>query len=183
MKIIIFNLLALLILSCDTPSHVLPQKAENKTIIPSTNKQNKMKVQDVFVLICTDKMSECRDYYVTNFGFELSFESTIYTQLTIPSENGGAFSLALMPPDNPFTAEFKDVFNGKGAYVTIQVEHADTLYKRLKESGAPIITDIYDAPWGQRHFVTKDPNGTIVDVVQSIDVVDGYYDKYQVKGN
>jgi hypothetical protein len=93
----------------------------------------KMKVQDLFVLLCTDKLIECRDFYVKHFGFEVVFQSTIYIQLSIKSDSGTAFSLALMPPDNPFTKEFKDVYQGKGAYVTIQVEDTKKLYEQLKK--------------------------------------------------
>jgi len=140
-----------------------------------------MKVQDLFVLICTDKLIECRDFYVKYFDFEVAFQSTIYIQLSIQSENGSAFSLALMPPDNPFTAEFKDVFEGKGAYVTIQVEDIRKLYEQLKDEGLSFITPVRDELWGQRHFVTKDPNGTIVDVVENIEPAKGFYDQYQIK--
>ncbi len=46
---------------------------------------------------------------------------------------------------------------------------------------APIVRLVKDEGWGQRHFVDRDPHGTIVDVVQSIDSAPGYYDQYQVK--
>ncbi len=127
MKIYILTVFTLLIMACESPK----QKEENKneTINQPSKAKNKMKVQDVFVLIGTEKVKECKDFYIRNFGFEVAFESTIYTQLTIASESGGAFSLALMPPNNPFTDEFKQAFDGKGAYVTIQVANADDLYK------------------------------------------------------
>jgi uncharacterized glyoxalase superfamily protein PhnB len=140
-----------------------------------------MKVQDLFTLICTNKMIECRDFYVKHFGFEVAFQSTIYVQLSIKSESGGAFSLALMPPDNPFTKEFKDVYKGKGAYVTIQVTDTKQLYEQLKKEGLSFVTPVRDELWGQRHFVTKDPNGTIIDVVENIEPAKGFYDNYQIK--
>jgi uncharacterized glyoxalase superfamily protein PhnB len=143
----------------------------------------KMKVQDLFVLLCTDKLIECRDFYVKHFGFEVVFQSTIYIQLSIKSDSGTAFSLALMPPDNPFTKEFKDVYQGKGAYVTIQVEDTKKLYEQLKKEGLSFVTPVRDELWGQRHFVTKDPNETIIDVVENIEPAKGFYEKYEIKEN
>lgn len=166
-KLFLTVLLFLAVFSAFSQTNVKPKK--------------KMNVQDLFVLICTDKMIECRDFYVKHFGFEVAFQSTIYIQLSIKSDSGSAFSLALMPPDNPFTKEFKDVYQGKGAYLTIQVEDIKKLYAQLEKEGLSFVTIVRDELWGQRHFVTKDPNGTIIDVVENIAPAKGFYDKYEIK--
>lgn len=140
-----------------------------------------MRVEDVFVLICTDKMIECRDFYMEHFGFEVDFASTIYIQLKVATDSGGGFSIAFMPPDHPFGDGFREVFSGKGAYITIRVDDAQQVYERVKARGAPIIGELKDEKWGQRHFLTMDPNGTFVDVVEAIVPAEGYYDKYQLK--
>ncbi len=167
-----------------------PRKAAAPAVAPSpvstptslaAPARKPMKVQDVFLLICTDKVRECRDFYTTHFGFTTAFESSIYTQLTVESETGGAFSLAFMPPTNPFGPTFQAAYSGRGAYVTIQVAHAAEVFETIRKAGAPIVQPVRDEAWGQRHFVTQDPHGTIVDVVESIAVVPGFYDKYQVR--
>lgn len=140
-----------------------------------------MKVQDVFILLCTNRVFECRDFYVDHFGFEVAFQSTVYVQLKVASETGGQFSLAFMPPDHPFGNAFRDVFSGKGAYLTIQVADAAAVFARVKAQGAPILSEVKDEAWGQRHFLTQDPHGTVVDVVESIEPAAGYYDRYAVK--
>jgi len=140
-----------------------------------------MKIEDVFVLICTDRVFECRDFYVQHFGFVVSFQSTIYVQLHVDAPGGGGFSIAFMPPNHPFGDAYREVFSGKGAFVTIQVADAAQAFKRVRDAGAPIVLQLADEAWGQRHFMTQDPHGTLVDVVQSIDPVPGYYDQYEVK--
>jgi hypothetical protein len=35
-----------------------------------------------------------------------------------------------------------------------------------------------DEPWGQRRFALVDPAGAWVDVIQTIDPVPGFWDKY-----
>jgi len=140
-----------------------------------------MQVRNFFTLITTDRLFECRDFYIEHFGFAAAFESTIYIQLTVPSENGASFDLALMPPDHPFGESYRKVFNGEGAYLTFEVADAAAMYKKLKAEGAPIVAELKDEAWGQRHFLTRDPGGVTIDIVESIEPAAGYYDKYQVK--
>lgn len=141
-----------------------------------------MRVKDVFLLICTPKLYECRDFYVQTFGFKVGFESSIYIQLHIAGDSGGpGFSLAFMPPRQPFGPNFAAPYDGNGAYVTIEVEDAKARFEQVRASGAPIVQPLRDEGWGQRHFVTRDPHGTLVDVVQGIDPAPGYYDHYQIE--
>ncbi len=147
-----------------------------------------MNVRNVFALITTDKLFECRDFYVKHLGFTVAFQATIYLQLSVPSEGGGSFGLALMPPDNPFGQGYRDVydgsdvFNGRGLFLTIEVADAAVVYAKLKAEDAPIVAALKSEDWGQRHFMTRDPGGTIVDVVESIQPAPGYYDRFQVSG-
>ncbi len=132
-------------------------------------------------MITTGELLACRDFYVRHFGFEVTFQSAIYIQLGIPSESGSSFSLALMPPDHPFGGEFRDPFNGKGRYLTIEVADTAAIYQKLRAEGAPILLDLKREDWGQRHFMTRDPGGVKIDVVESIEPAAGYYDRYQLE--
>ncbi len=149
--------------------------------VTQTKESAPMKIRNVFALIVTDKLFECRDFYVKHFGFTAAFQTTIYIQLSVPSAQGSAFDLALMPPNNPFGEGYREKFNNKGMFLTIEVADAATAYEKLKAEGAPIIANLKNEDWGQRHFLTKDPGGMIIDVVESIEPAAGYYDKYQIK--
>jgi len=139
-----------------------------------------MKLQNVFALITTDNMAECRDFYVQHFGFEVSFESPIYLQLAVPSTDGHSFSLAFMPTHHPFGVVGQKPFPGQGLMITIQVADSAALYEKLKGKHAPIIHDLTTEAWGQRRFTLRDPAGVAVDVVQSdgIEVVPGYFEQF-----
>jgi uncharacterized glyoxalase superfamily protein PhnB len=50
--------------------------------------------------------------------------------------------------------------------VTVQVEDAAEAFASLKRTGAPIEYGLHDEPWGQRRFMTRDPGGVLVDVVE-----------------
>jgi catechol 2,3-dioxygenase-like lactoylglutathione lyase family enzyme len=54
--------------------------------------------------------------------------------------------------------------------VTIEVDDVDAVHERAQASRLPIELSLRDEDWGQRHFITRDPNGLAVDVVQVIPV-------------
>lgn len=142
-----------------------------------------MKVQDVFALITTDRMAECRDFYARHFGFEVAFESPIYMQLSVPSSQASGFCLAFMPTSHPFGVVGPEPFNGKGLMLTIQVADSAAVYAKVKAENGHIIHELKTEAWGQRRFTMRDPAGTAVDVVQSdgIEAEPGYYEQFAAK--
>jgi uncharacterized glyoxalase superfamily protein PhnB len=54
--------------------------------------------------------------------------------------------------------------------ITVEVENVDAVYERARSRALPIELDLRSEDWGQRHFITRDPNGLAVDVVQVIPV-------------
>jgi uncharacterized glyoxalase superfamily protein PhnB len=63
---------------------------------------------------------------------------------------------------------FRPAFEGRGLWIAIDVDDAAAEYRRLCALDAPIELPLRDEPWGDRHFVVRDPNGVGVDVVQRI---------------
>ena len=37
-----------------------------------------------------------------------------------------------------------------------------------KKAGLPILLSLRDEAFGQRHFITKDPNGVLIDIIKPI---------------
>ena len=161
------------ILASPVASGAPPQRKESPT----------MNVQDVFALITTDKMQECRDFYVRHFGFEVAFESPIYMQLSLKSQNGTGFSLAFMPTKHPFGVVGAEPFNGQGLMLTIQVADSAAVYAKIIAEHANIIHELKTEAWGQRRFTMRDPAGVAVDVVQmdGIEAQPGYYEQFVAK--
>ena len=50
----------------------------------------------------------------------------------------------------------------------LEVADVDREYNRLKKEGLPMLLDLKSEEWGQRHFITKDPNELLIDVIQNI---------------
>lgn len=113
--------------------------------------------------IITEKLEATKDFYTNNLGFGVTFENDFYLLLHTPNHHA---ELSFLLPNHPSQqAMFQTPFNGKGVYLTIEVEDVDAYYKELQEKGIPIALELRDEPWGDRHFSIIDPNGIGVDIV------------------
>ena len=137
------------------------------------------KIEDVFLLIITDKMAECQKFYETHFGFSTVFDSKVYLQLSSPEHDGRSFSLAFMPIRHPFGVVPQMAASGQGIMLTIQTADVDALHTKIVSEDVPVIHGPKSEPWGQRRFDVRDPAGTFVDVVQSIDPQPGWFDQFK----
>lgn len=55
-----------------------------------------------------------------------------------------------------------------GILLTFEVDNVDAVYARFLAAGLPIISPLRNEDFGQRHFITADPNGVLVDVITPI---------------
>lgn len=127
-----------------------------------TNAQttNKMKLN---AGIITQKLQETKKFYTEVLGFGVSFENEFYLLLHTPDQSA---EISFLQPNHPSQKPvFRSEFNGKGVYLTIEVENVDEVYKQLKDKGIQMEIEIRDEPWGDRHFAVKDPNGIGIDIV------------------
>lgn len=140
-----------------------------------------MKVRDLYPLITTPALAKVRDFYVDHFGFQVAFQATWFLYLVGPGEEGtrGA-TLAFMHPDHPSNPPGPESFNGLGMILTVEVSDAASVFERLERGGAPVVHPLTNEAWGQRRFMTRDPAGVLVDVVEQIAPADGYWDQYMI---
>lgn len=145
----------------------------------SSGKETIAHVRDLYPLITTPSLFEARDFYVRHFGFDVAFEASWFVYLTgqADGETRGA-TLAFMHPDHPSNPPGPETFDGKGMILTVEVADAKAAFDRLSMDGAPIVHPLTDEVWGQRRFMTRDPAGVLVDVVQQIDPQAGFWDRY-----
>ena len=148
-RLLLINLLATISFSCLAQTHL------------KTEKNIKMKLN---AGIITDKMKETKEFYTQYLNFGVTFENDFYLLMHTPD---GSAQLSFLLPDHPSQQPlFQDAFNGKGMYLTIEVDDVDKLYEKLKSQGVSIKIDIRDEPWGDRHFAIQDPNGIGIDLVK-----------------
>lgn len=129
-----------------------------------------MQHRSLFPVIVTSALATAREFYVRHLGFRVVFDADWYVHLRAPRiEDGVPVELAFMSPG--LTSQplpLHSAFNGQGVIVTLEVNDVDGLYQKLQQAGCEIITELQDEPWGQRHFLLRDPSGTLLDVVKPI---------------
>jgi catechol 2,3-dioxygenase-like lactoylglutathione lyase family enzyme len=127
----------------------------------TTKIQNKMKLN---AGVITTRLAESKAFYTNILGFGVTFENEFYLLLHTPNHEAEiSFLLPNHPSQQPF---FHKPFQGKGMYLTIEVDDVDSIYNQLKKKGVPIKIDIRNEPWGDRHFAIEDPNGVGIDIVK-----------------
>ncbi|MED4531529.1 VOC family protein [Metabacillus fastidiosus] len=123
-----------------------------------------MKVTGFYPVILTDDVCQTADFFVRNFQFEVVFEIDWYVSLKLNS-----FELAILHHrHNTVPSQIRHQHTNS-LILNFEVEDVDTLYDRLiRDAHLPIVLDLRDEDFGQRHFITSDPNGILIDVIQEI---------------
>lgn len=133
-----------------------------------------------YPLVTTADLPAAREFYTRHFGMQIVFEAS---WIVLLSDAGhGAITLGFMSVDHPSRPPGPETYAGQGMLLTIEVESADEMHDRLVAAGVPILYGVVDEPWGQRRFMTKDPAGLTLDVVQQIAPVHGWWDRYRTPG-
>ena len=134
-------------------------------------------INTLFPVLCSNNVATARDFYVRLFGFRIVFDAGWYAQLQDPSTP--AVQLGFVARDHETVPErFRTL--PRGVLVTVEVDDADAIYARARDLGLSIELPLRDEAFGQRHFMTVDPDGLIVDVVKLIPYSSEYAAAYAV---
>lgn len=124
-----------------------------------------MKVTSYYPVIMTDDVDGTAAFYAEHFGFEPLFSADWYVHLQ--SRENEHVTLAILDGSHE-TIPAAGRGKVSGLLLNFEVEDVDTVYDRLKGAGLPIMLDIRDEDFGQRHFITADPNGVLIDIIKPI---------------
>jgi len=113
-------------------------------------------VEDVFVI---------STFYQTHFGFRVLFDSDWYVHLQLTLD--ATVNLAILQGDHETIPE---AARGRvsGVLLNFEVEDVDAMYDEFMKKNLPILLALRDEPFGQRHFITRDPSGVLIDVITPI---------------
>jgi catechol 2,3-dioxygenase-like lactoylglutathione lyase family enzyme len=128
-----------------------------------------------YPIVITDRLRECRDFYVRWFELDVVFEAS---WIVVLGRDGEAPALAFMHSSHPSEPPTPGAYSGDGMFLTLQVDDARSEYERLTSAGLALALELTDEPWGQRRFAALDPAGMWVDVVEQIDPEPGWWDQY-----
>ncbi len=124
-----------------------------------------MKVTSYYPVIMTTRLSDTSAFYCRHFRFAPLFESDWYIHLQ--SQDDERVTLALLDPDHE-TVPQEARAPVAGMILNFEVEDVDAIYEACKSDGLPILKTLRDEEFGQRHFITADPNGVLIDVIKPI---------------
>jgi catechol 2,3-dioxygenase-like lactoylglutathione lyase family enzyme len=142
-----------------------------------------MRFNSFYPVIMTHDLAGSRAFYTGHFGFQVTFETDWYISLKTSQDQ--PFELALLNPDHPTVPkDFRRRLSG-GLILNFEVDDVDAEYERLRTVGLPIHLELRSEDFGQRHFITADPNGILIDVIEVIPPSAEYaaqYDEETLKG-
>ena len=87
-------------------------------------------------------------------------------------------NLGIVAADHPTVPEPARGRGAGGLLINFEVDDADAVYERLRALGLPMLQELRDEPFGQRHFITADPNGVLIDVIKPIAPAPEYAGQY-----
>jgi uncharacterized glyoxalase superfamily protein PhnB len=125
-----------------------------------------MKSTSYYPVLMTDDVAGSAKFYIEHFHFKPLFESEWYVHLQ--SEEDESVNLALLKGDHDTIPESGRGRAG-GLLLNFEVENPDAVYARCVSAGLPILRTLRDEAFGQRHFITADPNGVLIDVIKPIE--------------
>lgn len=135
-----------------------------------------MKVTSYYPVIMTADVAGTAAFYQTHFGFVPLFTADWYVHLQL--ERDPSVNLAVLDGQHPTIPE---VGRGKasGLLLNFEVEDPDAVHDRLQAAGLPILLTLRDEAFGQRHFITSDPNGVLIDIIKPIPPTGEFVAQYE----
>ncbi|TIL35053.1 VOC family protein [Mesorhizobium sp.] len=124
-----------------------------------------MKTTSYYPVLMTGDVAGTKAFYVTHFGFKPLFESDWYVHLQ--STEDRRVNLGIVQGDHETIPE-EGRGRASGLLINFEVKNPDAIYERIIAAGLPILRTLRDEAFGQRHFITKDPNGVLIDVIKPI---------------
>lgn len=134
-----------------------------------------MKITSYYPVIMTDDVEATADFYKRHLRFEALFTADWYVHLQSTLDE--RVTLAILDGSHHTIPE-----SGRGTVsgllLNFEVEDPDALYAEFEAAGLPILLPLRDEDFGQRHFITADPNGVLIDVIKPIPPTAEYAAQY-----
>lgn len=124
-----------------------------------------MKLTQFYPVLQTSDVAKTAAFYIDNFDFTPMFEADWYVHLQ--STRDPRVNLAILEGSHD-TVPAIGRGNSAKMILNFEVEDVDAIHDRLQSAGLPIVKSLRDEDFGQRHFITSDPNGVLIDVIRPI---------------
>jgi len=125
-----------------------------------------MKTESYYPVLMTEQVAETAAFYEKHFQFRALFVSDWYVHLQ--SSEDANVNLAILDARHETIPAPLRGRTASGVLLNFEVQDADAVYARAVAAGLPILAPLRDEAFGQRHFITADPNGVMIDVIKPI---------------
>lgn len=125
-----------------------------------------MKTTSYYPVIMTRDVPGTAAFYQQHFDFRPLFTADWYVHLQSVADP--SVNLAILDADHDTIPEAGRGRTAAGLLLNFEVEDADAVHARVANAGLPILLSLRDEAFGQRHFITADPNGVMLDIIQPI---------------
>jgi len=128
-----------------------------------------MSIQSIYPDICANDLAASRGFYTDLLGLEVTFESDWYVALQAADQP--SVQLALVAAGHSSVPTAYRTSPG-GVLISFEVDDATAFHDRALELGLVLAQPLRDEEFGQRHFIAVDPDGLLVDVIETLFVPD-----------
>lgn len=125
-----------------------------------------MKITQFYPVLMVDDVAQEVAFFQTHLGFQPTFEANWYVHLQ--SSFDAAVNIAILQKEHQTIPEMARGASAAGLLINFEVEDVDALYDQFVAAGVPILQDLTDEDFGQRHFIARTPQGSMIDVIKPI---------------
>lgn len=134
-----------------------------------------MRATSYYPVLMVDDVAATAAFYVRHFRFRPLFEADWYAHLQ--SAEDESVNLGLVAAAHE-TIPAAGRATARGLLLNFEVADVDAEYAAATAAGLPILLTLRDEAFGQRHFITADPNGVLIDVIRPIAPSGDYVEAY-----
>lgn len=135
-----------------------------------------MKVTSWYPVLMVADVAATARFWIEHFDFAPAFEADWYIHLQSTADP--SVNLAILQGDHATIPE-SGRGRASGVLLNLEVEDVDAVHARLAEAGLPMLLALRNEDFGQRHFITRDPNGVLIDVITPIPPSADYAAQYR----
>ncbi|MEM8918426.1 MAG: VOC family protein [Pseudomonadota bacterium] len=124
-----------------------------------------MKTTSYYPVIQVRDVQASAKFYVENLRFKAVFDSDWYVHLQ--SEEDESVNLAILQFDHETVPEPMRRPT-QGLILNFEVANPDAWFEHARTAALPILKPLCDEEFGQRHFITQDRDGILIDIIKPI---------------
>lgn len=126
-----------------------------------------IEINEAYPLYVTENLAELKQFYAAHFGFtDVFFDEEFYLHLLHP---GSGQQIGFMAPHHPSQPAFlHSPTSNIGAIITFDVSDAKDAWQTALSTGLEVVLEYVEESWGQNHFIIRDPQGLLIDIVEHV---------------